>query len=327
MSDFVDEPEKAPEQEPELTPESVQAEIRRTRHEKELPLYIICSVVGVISGLIIMIRSMQGEGLFQEMKDALMKDGLLTDPGTAQAAIAIVLTVLGFIMGVGSIIALMVLIIVSLYQLYGIQMSYSVRVSETNFPEIYEKVREYSRLLGIQEPEVYVQQQNGTLNAFTAWVPGKTFIQLNAEMVDIAYMEHKDFDTLFFVMAHEFGHVYLHHVQLKYMFWSTLINFVPVVGRILLAPMLSRAREYSADRVGQALTAGKAERDCMMLLGTGRHLYKYTDAEKYVEEITARHSSIERLARWVTNLLASHPIMPYRTRAILDPEKRSGRLL
>lgn len=334
MSEFIDLPdEEAPEEtetepeEPELTPAGVQAEIRRTRHKKELPLYIICCVLGVISSIIIMIRSFQGEGIANELRDIIMGGGAIGDPGAAQALIFIVLTILGFVMGVGSIIALVVLMLVSLYQLYGIEMSYSVRVSETNFPERYAKVQEFSRLLGIKEPEVYVQQQNGTLNAFTAWIPGKTFIQLNAEMVDIAYMENKDFDTLFFVMAHEFGHVYLHHVQIQYMLWSTLVNFVPVVGRILLAPMLSRAREYSADRVGQALTAGKAERDCMMLLGTGRHLYKYADAEKYVNEITTRHNAIERLARWVINLLASHPIMPYRTKAILDPEKKSGKLL
>lgn len=335
MSEFIDLPdEEAPEEtetepeEPELTPAGVQAEIRRTRHKKELPLYIICCVLGVISGIIVMARSFQGQGIGAELKDILMNGGTIADPGAAQAALVIILTILGFVMGVGAIISLIVLMLISLYQLYGLEMSYSVRVSEENFPEIYAKVKEFSRLLGIKEPEVYVQQQNGTLNAFTAWIPGKTFIQLNAEMVDIAYMEHKDFDTLFFVMAHEFGHVYLHHVQLQYMFWSVLVNFVPVVGRILLAPMLSRAREYSADRVGQALTAGKAERDCMMLLGTGRHLYKYADAEKYVEEVTtARHNVFERLARWVINLLASHPIMPYRTKAILDPEKKSGKLL
>ena len=323
----TEEPQEAAAEEPELTPESVQAEIRRTRHKKEVPLYIACIVLGIIGSISVMMRSFQGDGLIDQMKEFIMKNGAFGDPGAAQAAIVIVLTILGFIMGVGSLIGMMILVIVSLYQIYGQQMAYSVRVSETNFPEIYAKVQEYSRLLGIKEPEVYVQQQNGTLNAFTAWVPGKTFIQLNAEIVDIAYMEHKDLDTVLFVMAHEFGHIYLHHVQLKYMFWNVLVNFVPVLGPVVMSPLLSRSREYSADRVGQALTAGKNELDCMMLLGTGRHVYKYMDADKYVEEITKGHNSVERLVRWITNLTASHPIMPYRTQAILDPEKKSGRLL
>ena len=274
-----------------------------------------------------MISSLKDEGMIDQLKEIIMDGSITGDPGTAQAVIWIVLTILGFVMGVGSILALIVIMLVAMYRIYGLQMSYSIRVSETNFPEIYAKVKEYSRLLGIREPEVYVQQMNGELNAFTSWVPGKTFIQLNAEIVDIAYLENKDFDTVFFVMAHEFGHIYLHHVQLKYTFWNVLVNFLPFIGNTILLPLLSRSREYSADRVGQALTAGKAERDCMMLLGAGRHLYKHVDIEQYIKEITGRHNAFERLARWVTNLIASHPIMPYRTQAILDPQKRSGRLL
>ena len=215
-----------------------------------------------------------------------------------------------------------------MYRTYADQMSYSIRVSEKNYPEIYQKVREYTWLLGWKkEPEVYVQQMNGSLNAFTCWVPGKVFIQLNAEIVDIAYMEHKDFDTIFFVMAHEFGHAYLHHVQLYYSFWSMLASFIPFLGSNILLPMLSRSREYSADRVAQALTGGVAQEDCMMLLGAGRHSYKYVDTQSYISEIMAHYGPIERFFRWLVNLLASHPIMPYRVQAILDPYKRSGRLL
>lgn len=39
------------------------------------------------------------------------------------------------------------------------------------------------------------------------------------------------------------------------------------------------------------------------------------------------HNAIEQFARWYTNLAASHPIMSFRVRAILDPSKKSGRLL
>lgn len=312
--------------EPVLTPESVQTEIRRTRHDKEILLYGACIVVGSISAIYTMVTSLQGDSLFDELRKIIM-DSNTGDPGAAQAAVWLLLTIASFVLGIGAIIALLVFIVISVYRLYGQEMAYSIRVSETNFPEIYAKVKEYSWLLGIKEPEVYVAQMNGELNAFTSWVPGKTYIQLNAEIVDVAYLEHKDLDTVLFVMAHEFGHVYLHHVQLKYLFWSILVNFAPFLGQIVLGPLLSRSREYSADRVGQALTAGKAERDCMMLLGVGRHVYKYMDAEKYLQEITSNHNKAERLARWVTNFMASHPIMPYRTEAIMDPQKKSGRLL
>ena len=36
---------------------------------------------------------------------------------------------------------------------------------------------------------------------------------------------------------------------------------------------------------------------------------------------------VDKFARFVTNMIASHPINPFRTKAILDPERKSGRLL
>ena len=128
-------------------------------------------------------------------------------------------------------------------------------------------------------------------------------------------------------MAHEMGHIFLHHVQIYYTIWAILANFIPVIGSNVLIPALSRSREYSSDRVAQALTGGVGQEDCMMLLAVGRHAYKYVDTGDYLRNITANHNAIERFARWCTNLVASHPIMPFRVRAILDPSKKSGRLL
>ena len=102
--------------------------------------------------------------------------------------------------------------------------------------------------------------------------------------------------------------------------------FFPAVGQLFYLG-LQRAREYSADRVAQALTGGKAELETMMMLSAGRHAYKYMDAEDYVERINENNRALERFARWCINFASTHPIHPYRGRAILDPEKRSGRLL
>jgi Zn-dependent protease with chaperone function len=312
---------------PQLTPAVVQAEIKKTRHKKEVPLYVFLIIIGLMACVLLILRDAQGDGLLVEIKEFLssLPDLSSKDPDSIMQLAIIILSLM---FGAGAIIILVVMSLYQMYRTYADQMSYSIRVSEKNYPEIYQKVREYTWLLGWKkEPEVYVQQMNGSLNAFTCWVPGKVFIQLNAEIVDIAYMEHKDFDTIFFVMAHEFGHAYLHHVQLYYSFWSMLASFIPFLGSNILLPMLSRSREYSADRVAQALTGGVAQEDCMMLLAVGRHAYKYVDTGDYLRNITANHNAIERFARWCTNLVASHPIMPFRVRAILDPSKKSGRLL
>ena len=228
---------------PQLTPAVVQAEIKKTRHKKEVPLYVFLIIIGLMACVLLILRDAQGDGLLVEIKEFLssLPDLSSKDPDSIMQLAIIILSLM---FGAGAIIILVVMSLYQMYRTYADQMSYSIRVSEKNYPEIYQKVREYTWLLGWKkEPEVYVQQMNGSLNAFTCWVPGKVFIQLNAEIVDIAYMEHKDFDTIFFVMAHEFGHAYLHHVQLYYSFWSMLASFIPFLGSNILLPMLSRSRE------------------------------------------------------------------------------------
>ncbi len=313
---------------PPLTPEAVQRQIWETRHKKELPLYASLSVLGMIAcAVMIYLRAQEG-GIIEELKKFFHSAGIEQTLPDFSRLMGYILLVLGLLGGFTAIILLMLTVIVMLYRYYGEEMAYGVRVSENNFPEIHKKVQEFSWLLGLKKaPEVYIRQENGTLNAFTSWIPGKTFIQLNAEITDIAYLEHKDFDTLFFVIGHEMGHIYLHHVQIYYQIWPLLSSFIPVIGPYFLHPLLSRSREYSADRVGQALTRGKNQEECMMLLGVGRHLYKHMNVRNYIADILKQHNTPERLGRWVINLLASHPIMPFRTAAILDPEKKSGRLL
>ena len=309
-----------------LTPESVQAEIKRTRHNKEVPLYIFMSILGALTAGLVMI--LKGDSnVIQILQELIEESGI----GTGETDIKIFMIFLAvaavFLSGIGLVIFLVCYIIVNLYSYYAVELSYGIRVSENNYPEIYEKVKEYSYLLGLKkEPEVFVAQQNGVLNAFTSWIPNRGFIQLNAEIVDLGYLEHKDWDTVYFVMAHEFGHYYLHHVQIKYMIWPMLCSFIPVIGPYFLIPALSRTREYSADRVAQALTGGAAQEDCMKLLCAGRHGYKYVDTQNYIKEINRNPGKAARFARFVINMMASHPIMPYRTAAIVDPEKRSGKL-
>ena len=95
----------------------------------------------------------------------------------------------------------------------------------------------------------------------------------------------------------------------------------------ILYPMLSRAREYSCNRVAQALTNNTSDLDCMMMLTGARHLYKYMDAQKYLEDINGKHNFMERFFRWIINFNSSHPINSFRIKAILDPKKKSGRLI
>lgn len=298
----------------------VKAIIKKTRHKAELPLKYIAIAMTVIGMLII--------GVLAEAvnQDASMKTALLEKLGTEdQMTTALVDGVLAFGIGCGIVVLIFFActILFQYYKLYAQIMSAAVKVTPVNFPEIYAKAQEFTDKLGLKKvPEVYIQQHNGQLNAFATFVVGKRYVQLNAEMVDVAYMENKDFDTLYFVMAHEFGHIYFHHVTLLYNLATLVGRLIPIYGKTLI-----RAQEFSADRVAQALTDNVNSDKCMALLSGGRHLYKYIDINNYAESAEENHNFIERLGRFIINLLADHPITPFRVKAIMDPDRKSGRLI
>ena len=308
------------------TPEEVQSEIKRTRHKAELPLYAGTIIVGFITILVWWVIIFRDSGALDQLKDILAKENITDASPEFNQILLFCIGFISLIGGIGCLLYYMFCFFYAYYKQYADEMSYAIRVSEKNFPELYEYVKEFTRLLGMKkEPEVYIQS-TGSINAFACWVPGKTFIRINAEVVDLAYMEHKDMKTVAFIMAHEFGHLYFHHVHMLYCLWTNFVTFIPVVGKTLIHSLYIRSQEYSADRVAQALM-GESKEDGMMLLTAGRHLYKYADINDYLEMINKNHNFFEKLARFITNLFTDHPINPFRIAAIMDENKKSGRLI
>ncbi len=61
-----------------------------------------------------------------------------------------------------------------------------VRVSSTQLPEIWQKVQESSRKLGLPAPpEVYVVQAGGLLNAFATKLLSRRFVILYSDLLDV----------------------------------------------------------------------------------------------------------------------------------------------
>lgn len=311
-----------------LTPESVQSEIKRSRHKAELPMYATNIILSAITLAVSMIVFFRDQGILDQIKQALMNENVTDVSPDFNIVLLCIVSILSLVGGIGLLLYFIVIHLYAYYKMYAKTISYSIRVSDKNFPELYAKVKEFTRLLGLKkEPEVYITQDDGSINAFASWIPGKYYVRLNAEIVDLAYLENKDWDTVAFIMAHEFGHIYLHHTHMLYQIWVRFIGFVPVIGALFLSPLYSRTHEFSADRVAQALTGGKNQEEGMMLLSAGRHLYKHTDINDFIEWTGKDHNFLEKISRFLTNLVASHPIMPFRVAAILDKDKKSGRLL
>ncbi len=152
----------------------------------------------------------------------------------------------------------------------------AVRVSERQFPHIYELVRDGSYILDLDEvPEVYVSQ-NPLVNAM-ALGRDKPFIVITTGMVNLY-----DPEELRWVVGHELGHILSGHTVYRTMLVILLqlasrVAFLPIslgLGAIIWGlEEWFRKSELSCDRAG--LLAGQdvdAARRALMKLAGGAQL-------------------------------------------------------
>jgi Zn-dependent protease with chaperone function len=254
-------------------------EIEKFRHPAEIPLFAICLIVSIsIYVTLMMIPIFYPEQLGIEY--------LLVIP----ASIAF----LSFVSG----------------QTYGGMMANAIKLSENQFPELYVIIRRLSSELNLDEvPDAFLIQEGGEINAFaTRLYFRRNYVVFYADVVEVAYREG-DFDSLEFIVAHELAHIKAGHVTLFYNLSIFPIAFVPVL-KDLLWTALSRAREYTSDRIAiQLVPSGKKG---LIVLSAGEHLYKAVNYEEYLEK--ARNS--EGFWVWSTNLLSTHPVLIRRVRAV-----------
>jgi Zn-dependent protease with chaperone function len=118
-----------------------------------------------------------------------------------------------------------------------------VRITEAQFPDLKHQISASCRKLGLeQEPDAYLLQMGGVLNAFATRFLGRDFLVLYSDVVD-SLADNPD--ALNFYIGHEIG-----HIKRKHMTWHTVLlpaSLLPLVGAAY-----SRAREYTCDRHGLA---------------------------------------------------------------------------
>jgi Zn-dependent protease with chaperone function len=261
-------------------------EIEKLRHPAEIPLFVVCLMTSIFIYVTLMMIPLY-------YPQELGIEYLLVIP----AAIAF----LSFVSG----------------QTYGGMMANAIRLSENQFPDLYVIIKRLSSELNLGEvPDAFLIQEGGLINAFaTRLYFRRNYVVFYADIVEVAYREG-DFDSLEFIVAHELAHIKAGHVTLLYNLSIFPIAFVPVL-KDLLWTSLSRAREYTSDRIAiQLVPSGKRG---LIVLSAGEHLYKAVNYEEYLEK--AR--SPEGFWVWTTNLLSTHPALIRRVRAVNegDPGK------
>ncbi|WP_313707040.1 M48 family metalloprotease [Massilia sp.] len=151
-----------------------------------------------------------------------------------------------------------------------------VRITAEQFPDLDRQILACCAKLGLErEPEAYLLQMGGSLNAFATRFLGRDFLVLYTDVVDGL---HDNPDALNFYIGHEIG-----HIKRKHLSWATVLlpaSVLPLVGAAY-----SRAREYTCDRHGLAACEQPINAEFgMAALAAGGKRWRTMNKSAYIEQ-------------------------------------------
>jgi Zn-dependent protease with chaperone function len=181
-----------------------------------------------------------------------------------------------------------------------------VRITKDQLPELYERIANASRRLGLnQPPDAYLLNHRGVFNAFATRFLGRDFIVLYAELLENSDEQNGSID---FVIGHEIAHHAFGHLRRNPFLLPS--RLVPLLG-----PAYSRACEYSCDRAGLEVVGNidSAIAGLAVLAAGGRYA-KRLNVQAYLQQ------RLETGTFWmaVLELGMSHPYLPKRVGALIE---------
>lgn len=180
-----------------------------------------------------------------------------------------------------------------------------IRISEKQFPDVYERVVDLSSKMGLKKvPDVFVIHSEGAFNAFATRFLGRNMVVIYSEVFELA--RQHGVAELDFIIAHELSHVKHRHV------WKSILiapaQFIP-----FLSQAYSRSCEYTCDtEAAYYIQNGVAAKQALTILGVGKKLYKDVNEDAYLEQIHTESNVIV----WLSEVLSSHPLLPKRIQAV-----------
>jgi len=181
----------------------------------------------------------------------------------------------------------------------------AVRVSEKQFPEVYNiLVRQCDELNLKKVPTLYLMQSGGILNAFATRFVGRNYVVLYSEIFEKAYSD--GIDVVKFILAHELVHVKRKHVLKR--FWILPANVI-----LLLTLAYSRACEVTCDRTAHNLVP-EGSRNGLVILTAGKNLYPRINVEQYLLDASKERT----FAKWFAEVVSTHPHISRRLRMLIQ---------
>lgn len=192
-----------------------------------------------------------------------------------------------------------------------------VRVGPEQLPQLWRRVEAASSKLGLSPPpEVYIVQAGGALNALATKLLSRRFVLLYSDLLEACEARNPSLDDpnappteLDFILAHEIGHIACNH--LTWFLWPA--RLVPLLGSAL-----SRAREYTCDACGHAVTGDiDVSTRALAILAGGATVAQRIDLEAFA----GQRAMASGFWASVYELNASHPYLPKRVAALLERER------
>jgi hypothetical protein len=231
--------------------------VRELRHRAEVPMLVLAGVATVVAVAIFLTLTALN----------------LEEPGWLTSAVVLIV--------LGPLLAGVFFIRYS----YWNTVSNGVEVTPRQLPELYALFAELGARLGmtpdgqdlLKLPRLYVTNGNGVFNAYaTKCRIRRGYVVIYSDLLDIAYL-NGDFATIRFALGHELGHIHCRHVSV----WRTMLR--PVSMLLQINASVSRAQEYSADRVGSLLAPEGVLG--MVSLFAGKHMSTHVEIEPYFESV------------------------------------------
>ncbi len=176
-----------------------------------------------------------------------------------------------------------------------------IRITDAQFPEVYQVYRELLQKLGFRaEPRLYCVQSGGVLNAFATRMMFRNYVVVYSEILEAAYEEGRDAVT--FVLAHELAHIKRGHLVKNFFIYPAF----------LLLPLrlaYSRACEYTCDSIGMECASRKGL-EGLLILAAGRALGPRVNVPEYL----ARAGEEKGFWVWFAEFMSTHPNIPKRVR-------------
>jgi Zn-dependent protease with chaperone function len=151
-----------------------------------------------------------------------------------------------------------------------------VRISETQFPDLYETLKQSCAKIGLKDiPEAYVLR-TGFFNALATKFLGKHFVVLFSDVVDALQDQTSAID---FYIGHELGHIHRKHLA-----WKLFVAPASILP--LLGAALRRAEEYTCDRYGVACCQSAVDiKAAIAAIAVGDTRWKSIDIKTYLDQV------------------------------------------